>query len=127
MFLINLFQIMQVVRTFRIDTFVNDEVLTVLLGNKGIATMRTAEFGGRKLIFVWRKFCVTYFAKHLSLGSIVFIEKYFRGATTRADAFIRNITIGAARDWFDFFPVTFFEVRNQVFVGPILFKISDEW
>ena len=45
-FLINLLEIVQVIRAFGVDTFVYDEMLAVLLGNKSMSAIRTSEFEG---------------------------------------------------------------------------------
>ena len=43
-FLVHLLEIMQIIRAFVVNAFVYDKVLTVFLGNKSIATVRTPEF-----------------------------------------------------------------------------------
>ncbi|GAA6316929.1 hypothetical protein F310043J5_14350 [Anaerostipes hominis (ex Lee et al. 2021)] len=43
-----------------------------------------------------------------------------------ATAYIWNITLGPAVDGTDFLTVTFFKVRNQFLVSPVLTEISDE-
>ena len=40
--LINLFEVVKVVRAFRIDALMDNEVLSVLFRNQGIATVRAA-------------------------------------------------------------------------------------
>ena len=41
--LIYFLKVVQVIRTFAVDTFVHNEVFAVFLGNQGVAAMRTAE------------------------------------------------------------------------------------
>ena len=43
MFLLNFFEVVKVVRTLRILTFMNNKVFTVLYRFKNVRTMRTAE------------------------------------------------------------------------------------
>ena len=53
---IDLFEIVEIIRAFRIHTFMNDKVLPVFLLTKSMATMRAAQsdlFG--KTVFLWRK------------------------------------------------------------------------
>jgi hypothetical protein len=38
---VNLFEVVKVVGTFRIDAFMDDEVLPVLFGNKDVVAVRT--------------------------------------------------------------------------------------
>lgn len=47
-------------------------------------------------------------------------------STVGATAYIWNITLGPAVDGTDFLTVTFFKVRNQFLVSPVLTEISDE-
>ena len=41
---VHLFEVVEVVRAFRIDAFVEDEVLAAFLGNQSVPTVRTAQF-----------------------------------------------------------------------------------
>jgi hypothetical protein len=43
MLFINLFEVIQIIRTFRIYTFMDDEVFTVFLVNKAVIAMRALE------------------------------------------------------------------------------------
>ena len=43
-FLIHLFQVVEVVRAFRIHAYVKNEVFAFFLWDEGIATVRTAQF-----------------------------------------------------------------------------------
>lgn len=45
MFVINLFEIVKIIRAFGIYTFMNDEVFAVFLMNKAAGTMRTLQYG----------------------------------------------------------------------------------
>ena len=44
MFFINLFEVVEIVRAFRIDTLMDDKVLAVFLGNQSVPTVGTAQF-----------------------------------------------------------------------------------
>ena len=81
--LINFFQVVKIIRTLRIHTFMKDEMLPVFLRNESATTVRTSEFHGRKTAFIRREPRVTDFAKKLSFGTIILIEERFWSITTR--------------------------------------------
>ena len=88
--------------------------------------MGTAEFQRGKTAVLRREPSRADAAKELSFGTIVFIEEWFRSATSGAGTVIRNITFRAAVDRTNFLTVTFFEVRDKFFVSPVLTKICDQ-
>ena len=76
--------------------------------------------------FAWGKFCIADFAHHLSFGTIVTVKVIVWSSATRADRVLRNTTGRTAAYRFDFLVVSFFVVRNQVFVSPLLFEVSNQ-
>ncbi len=60
---------MKVVRALVIDTFMYDEVLTILFRNKDAGTVGAAKFGGfgKTVILSGREMCLTDFAPNLGL------------------------------------------------------------
>ena len=75
-FFIDFFEIMEIERAFRINTFVDHKVFAVFLMNEGMTTMRTPEIQGRKTIaIIGRESGITNLAEHLSFCTIVFIKK----------------------------------------------------
>lgn len=126
-FFIYLLQVMQVIRAFGINTFVYDEVLTVFFGNQRVGAVRTTKLKGSKSAVLRREFGRADTAEELSFGTVVFIEKRFGGIASWTGAVVRNITFRPAFDRADFLTVTFFKVRDEVFVIPVLPKVSDQW
>ena len=51
--LIHLFEVVEVVRAFRIDTFVEDEVLPLFLWDEGVAAVWAAQLHGSDMLSVW--------------------------------------------------------------------------
>ena len=60
------------------------------------------------------------------MGTVVFIKIRFRSIAARAGTVIRYVAFRATVDRADFFTVPFFEVRDEVFVIPVLPKVSDQ-
>lgn len=126
MLFIDLFKVAQIVRAFGIYTFMQDEMLPVFLWNQSVTTVWAAQFHRGKAVIFRGELSITDFAKKLSLGAVVLIKKEFGSATTWTVTVVRNITIGAPVNGFDFFTIAFFVIRDQVFVSPLLFEISNE-
>lgn len=57
------------------------------------------------------------------LSSRFFVKKDLGVTIARAATVFRDITFGTAVDWFDFLGISFFIVRNQVFVSPSNYKV----
>ena len=77
--LIHFFKIIEIVRTFRIDTFVYAEELAVFLDNQGLAAMRTGKPDGRGDHFTGREGLSADFALVLSVPAIVIVDVMVRG------------------------------------------------
>lgn len=52
-FLVDLFEVVQVIRAFGVHTFVEDEVLPILFGNQSVAAVGTAQLHGRETAVLW--------------------------------------------------------------------------
>ena len=89
--LIHLFQVVEVVGAFGIDTFVDDKVFPVFFGDEGISTVRTPQLHGREAAFSWRESGSTDFTEELSFGAVIPVKKRFRGVTAWAMAVVRDI------------------------------------
>lgn len=61
----------------------------------------------------------------LSFGNIIKID--FGSITLWAGTGVQNIALRTLGDRTYFLSVTFFEVRNQLFVSPVLTEIDNEW
>jgi len=125
-FFINFLQVMQIVRTFRINTFMDDKVLTVFLWNQSIATVRTPQLHRGEPAVLHGKFCITDLTEDLPFGTIVFIEEGFGSITARAGTVIGDVALRPAADRADFLTITFFVVGNEVFVVPVLAEVGDQ-
>lgn len=124
--LIHLFQIMEIVRTFRVYTFVQDEIFPVFLWNKGIAAMRAAQLNRRKTAIRRGEPGGTDLAEKLPFGTVVPVEKRLRGITTWAGAIVRDVTGRTAADRTDLLAITLFVVREKFFVSPVLAEVGDQ-
>lgn len=124
--LIHLFQVVEVVGAFGIDTLVDDKVFPVFFGNEGISTVRAAQLHGREAAFSWRKPGRTDLTEELSFGAVIPIKERLWGITAWAGAAVRGIAFRAAADGPDLFVITFFEVGDEFFVSPVLAEIGDQ-
>lgn len=118
----------KIVRAFRIRAFVYHKVLTVLLWNKYVGTMRTAEFVGfgKSVILRRRMKIEANLTTYLTfLSAIVSGQIRFGSIADRAGAVIGYITFGSAEHRLYGFAVTRFVVRNEVVPFPILFIGND--
>ena len=125
-FLIHLFEVVEVVGAFGIDALVDDKVFPVFFGNKGISTVRAAQLHGREAAFSWRESGSTDFTEELAFGAVILVKERFRGITAWAVAVVRDIAFRAAADGADFFAVALFVVRDEFFVSPVLPEIRDQ-
>ena len=53
--LIDLLKVVKIIRAFRIDTLMDDEVLAILLVNEGVAAVWAAKVQGRKAVVFFRR------------------------------------------------------------------------
>ena len=90
-FLVNLPEIVQVVRAFGINAFVYDEMLTIFLGNKSMSAVRASELEGCMTILFWREKCLANLALKLTFGTIVLVEIDLRCIASGAFAIVRDI------------------------------------
>ncbi len=88
---IHLSKVMEIVGAFGIDAFMEDEMLSVFLWNKGVSAVRTAQFHGRKFAFFRREPGGADFAQELSFGAVVFVEVWLWGITAGTGAVLRDV------------------------------------
>ncbi len=62
---VNLFEVVQVVGTFRVHTLVKDKVFAILFRDQRMVAVGTAQLHGRKAALFWGEPGVAYFAEHL--------------------------------------------------------------
>ena len=114
---LHLFKIMEIVRTFGIDTFVYTEKLTVFLGNQGIAAMRAGKSDGSCNNFTGTECLTTDFTLVLPIASIVVVDVMVWSTTQRADGILRNrftVTTLNRVDRFAILPLIVFEKELPV-------------
>ena len=90
-FLIHVFQVVEVVGAFGIDALVDDKVFAVFFWNEGISTVRAPQLHGREAAFSWREPGSTDLTEKLPFGAVILVKKRFRCVTAWTGAVIRNI------------------------------------
>lgn len=122
---VHFFKIMKIVRTFRIDTFVDSKMFAVLNVNKGMITVRTFQgIGFQKTVFIRRKRGGADLAEDLSLGTIILIKKRFGSIAARTGTVVTDVTIRTTINGFDLFTIFPFKIRDIVFIVPS-FVVND--
>ena len=109
---IHFFEVVEIVRALRVDTLMDGEVF--------------AEFRQQKTALIRREPGITDFAQELPFGAIVLVKEWLGGITARTGAVIRDVAIGAADYGADYLAVTFFVVRDEILVSPVLPEVSDQ-
>ena len=126
-FLINLFEIVKVVRTFGIDAFVDHKVFAVFYVNQRMVTVRAFQGVGLcKTVFIRRECSGADFAQDLTLRAVILVEIRFWSIAAGTGARIVDITCGPAMDRFDFLAILPLDVRDVIVVVPFL-VIDDLW
>ena len=125
---IYLFKIVEVVWTFRINAFMDNEVLTVFFRNKYPGAVRTMEFVSfRETIILGR--CIqieTDFASNLAfLLTIIPREILDRSFAYRAAVIIRNVAFNPAEYRSDIFVIASLIISDKVVPLPVLFIGND--
>ena len=123
-FLIHLFEIVEIIRAFGIDALVDDKVLPFFFGNECPATVGTpqGELPG-EAVFIWRKICIAYLAFQLSGFAVIPVKVRLRGATGGAGAVFRDVAFLTSGDRFYLEIVSVFKVRDQE--TPVPFLLDD--
>ena len=73
-----------------------------------------------------RKSGSTDFTEYLPFRTVVFVKEGLGCITAWAGAGIRDIALRTAADRADFLTVTFFVVRDEIFISPVLAEVSDQ-
>ena len=126
MFFVNFLQIVKIVRAFRVDTFVYDEVFAILLMHQRMVTVRTTKyshFGGTVLLR--REGSFTNFAQDLSFITVIAVKIWFRSIAERAGAVIGDVAFLTPCNGFDLYVIAVFKVRDQQTPVPFVVKIFD--
>ena len=126
MFWLHFFKVMEIVRAFWVYALMQDKELPVFLRDKSIPAVGTAKFYGRKAVILLRELRVTDFAGKLSFGAVVLVKIGFWSLATGTGTFFRDVTFGLSFDGADLLAVTFFKVRDEFFVSPVLTEIRNQ-
>ena len=119
--LIDLFQVTKIIRTFGIDTFMDNKVFTVLFTVQGVAAVGTAKIQGREAVALFRRETgITDFAEELAFGAVVLVEILGWGFAPGTGAVFGDITFLTAAYRLNKLPVAFFPIREQILISPIL-------
>ena len=124
--LVNILEVMKVIGTFRVYAFMDDKVPAVFLWNKCIAAMGTAQLNTGESALRRSEPRSTDLAEDLTFRAIVFVKEWFRGIAAGAGAVVRDVTLTTPAERPEFLAIAFFVVRDQVFISPVLTKISDK-
>lgn len=120
-FLIDLFEVMEIVRTFHVNAFVNDKVLTILLMGQGITAMGAAqgkEFG--KAVLIRGEGGITDLALNLSLSPVVAVKVGHWSITAGTGAVLWDIAFHMSGNRFDFYVVPIFKVGDEELPVPFI-------
>lgn len=124
--LFHLFEVVEIVRAFGIDTLMNDKVPAVFLGHQSVPAMRTAQFHRGKAAFIGRESCIADLTEELSLRTVIFVQKELWCITAGTAAGVRNITFRAAADRADLLAIALFVVRDELLISPVLVEIGNQ-
>ena len=116
-FLIHLFKIMEIVRTFWIDAFMYAEELTVFFGDEGVSAVRTGKAKRCCNDFTGAEGLTTDFTLVLTVTSIIVVYVVMWSPTQRADGIFRNGFTITALNWFyrlTVFPLIVFKKKQPV-------------
>jgi hypothetical protein len=121
---INFFKVMKIVRAFRIDTFVDDKVFSILLAGQRVITMGTAQGGElREAVFLRRKVGIANFAFDLSFLAIIAVKVRLGRIAERTGAVIGDVAFFTSGNRFDLHVIPVFEVRDEE--SPVPFMMMD--
>ena len=126
--LINLFEVVEIVRTFRINTLMDNKVFAILYVRKSIAAVRTTQsIGFGKAIFRRREVGIADFAFDLPFSAVVTVEIRLRSIAGRTLTIQWDIAILTSGDRLDFLMVLEFEVRDQELPVPVIVVAIHFW
>lgn len=126
MFRIHFFKVVEIVRAFWVHTFMQDKKLPVLFRNESIPAVRAAQLQGREAVILPGELRVTDFAGELAFGTVVLVKIRLGSLATGTGTVFGDVTFGLPSDGTDLLTVTFFKVRDQFLISPVLSEICDQ-
>ena len=88
--------------------------------------VRAAQLQGREAALGRREPGGTNFAEELPFGAVIPVEKRLGSLTAGTGTVIRDIAFRAAADRTDLLAITFFKVRDEIFISPVLTEVRDQ-
>ena len=88
--------------------------------------VRAAQLQGREAALGRREPGGTNFAEELPFGAVIPVEKRLGSLTAGTGTVIRDIAFRAAADRTDLLAITFFKVRDEFLISPILAEVSNQ-
>ena len=126
MFRLHFFKVVEIVRAFRVHTLMQDKKLPVLFGDESIPAVRAAQLYRREAVILLGELRVTDLTGELSLTAVVLVKILLWSLTTGTGTVIGDVTFGPPFDGTDLLFVTFFKVRDQFLISPVLTEIGDQ-
>ena len=126
MFRLHFFKVVDIVRAFRVYALMQDKKLPVLFRNESIPAVRAAQLQGREAVILLGELRVTDFAGELTFGTVVLVKIRFGSLTTGRGTVFGDVTFGLPFDGTDLLAITFFKVRDQFLISPVLMEIGDQ-
>ena len=122
----DMFQIVKVVGTLGVYTFVDAKRLPVLNWAENMSAMRASKCNGlTEAVIQRRKGCSTNLAKQLSFSTVILIKILGRSSATRTFTVIRDITGTATFNWFNLVAVALQVLILEPFKGPAVKPVLD--
>ena len=123
---IHFLEIVEIIRAFGIDTFVNNKVFPVFLRDKGMAAVRAAQgiLSGEAVV-VRGEGGGADLAGELASPAVVAVEVRLGRIAGRAAAVFRDVTFRTAGNGPDLLMVFMFEVRDEELPVPIVLEELD--
>ena len=124
--LVDLLQVVEIIRTLGINTLVDDEVLPVFFGDKGMAAVGTLQ--GQlflKAVFTGREKCTADLALVLAFGAVVPVKIGGRGMAGRTGAAFRYVALLSSADRADRLSVFPGVIAVQILPVPVLMMEYD--
>ena len=88
--------------------------------------MRAAQLYRREAVILLGELCVADLTGELSLATVVLVKILLWSLTTGTGTVIGDVTFGPSFDGTDLLFVTFFKVRDQFLISPVLTEIGDQ-
>ena len=103
--LINLLQVMKIVRAFGVDTLMEDEVFALFFGGERVSAVRADKADRGRDLFAGNESLSADFAQVLAVAAVIIVDVMVGSATERADDIFRNRLAITSLDGFNGFAI----------------------